>query len=261
MDGATPSHIARAPTAILVSLLVLAGAAWAVLVWQSAGMDTADMGHVEMLTTMDMRAALFLAIWAAMMVAIMFPTAAPMILTFARVQAGRRERGKPVVPTSIFTGTYLALWVTFGGLAYGAALGAQELAEESMWFMDNMARIGAGVLMAAGAYQLTPLKNICLSKCRSPLVFILGSWRDGYGGAVRMGLEHGFYCIGCCWLFFLIIFPLGMMNIAVLAAITVLIFAEKSLPVGHEARGAAAALLIAYGALVVFVPDALPTMT
>jgi predicted metal-binding membrane protein len=260
MKAAAPSHMARAPTAILLSLLLLAGAAWAVLVRQSAGMDTEHMDHVEMLTTMDMRTALFLAIWAAMMVAIMFPTAAPMILTFARVQAGRRERGRPVVPTWIFTGTYLALWVAFGALAYGAAVGAQELAERSMWFMDNMARIGGGVLMAAGLYQLTPLKNICLSKCRSPLSFILGAWRDGLGGAVKMGLEHGLYCIGCCWLLFLIIFPLGMMNIAVLAAITALIFAEKSLPFGHRARVAAAGLLVAYGALVVFVPDALPTM-
>ena len=260
MEAASPSRIARAPTAILASLLLLAGLAWAVLVWQSAEMDTERMDHVEMLTTMDMRAALFLAIWAAMMVAIMFPTAAPMILTFARVQAGRREQGKPVVPTWIFTGTYLALWVAFGALAYGAAVGAQELADQSMWFMDNMARIGGGVLIAAGVYQLTPLKNTCLSKCRSPLAFILGAWREGYGGAVRMGLEHGLYCIGCCWLFFLIIFPLGMMNIAVLAAIAALIFAEKSLPFGDQARVAVAGLLVAYGALVVFVPDALPTM-
>lgn len=260
MEAATLSRISRVPAAILVSLLVLAGAAWAVLAWQSAATDTDRMDHVEMLTAMDMRAALFLAIWAAMMIAIMFPTAAPMILTFARVQAGKRERGKPVVSTWIFTGTYLVLWVAFGAVAYGAAVGAQELADRSMWFMDNMARIGGGVLIAAGVYQLTPIKNVCLSKCRSPLSFLLGAWREGYGGAVRMGLEHGLYCIGCCWLFFLIIFPLGMMNIAVLAGITALIFAEKSLSFGHQARVAVAGVLVAYGALVVFVPDALPTM-
>jgi predicted metal-binding membrane protein len=259
MEAASPSRT-RTPTGILAALLVLAGAAWAVLAWQSAALDTGDMDHVQMLTTMDMRVALFLAIWAAMMVAIMVPTAAPMILAFARVQTGRRERGKAVVPTWVFTGTYLGLWVAFGALAYAAAVGAQDLADRSMWFMDNMGRIGGAVLIAAGLYQLTPLKNICLSKCRSPAAFIEGSWRDGYGGAVRMGLEHGLYCIGCCWLFFLIVFPLGMMNIAALAAITALIFAEKELSFGHQARVAAAALLIAYGALVVFVPDALPTM-
>jgi predicted metal-binding membrane protein len=253
-------RMARVPTAILASLLLLAAGAWAVLVWQAAGMDTEHMDHVEMLTTMDMRAALFLGVWAAMMVAIMFPTAAPMILAFTQVQERRRQRGSAVVPTWIFTGTYLALWVAFGVLAYAAAVGAQELAEQSMWFMDNMARIGGGVLIAAGIYQLTPLKSVCLSKCRSPFAFVLGSWREGQGGAVRMGLEHGLYCIGCCWLFFLIVFPLGMMNIAVLAAITALIFAEKLLPYGRQVGIAAGAALIAYGALVVFVPDALPTM-
>jgi predicted metal-binding membrane protein len=257
----TTLRMARVPTAILASLLLLAGGAWAVLVWQAAGMDTEQMDHVEMFTTMDMRAALFLGVWAAMMVAIMFPTAAPMILTFAQVQERRRQRGSPVVPTWIFAGTYVGLWVAFGVLAYGAAVGAQELAERSMWFMDNMARIGGGVLIAAGIYQLTPLKQICLSKCRSPLAFVLGRWREGYGGAVRMGLEHGVYCIGCCWLFFLIIFPLGMMNIAVLAAITALVFAEKALPFGREIGWAAAVVLVGYGTLVVFVPDALPTMS
>jgi predicted metal-binding membrane protein len=128
-----------------------------------------------------------------------------------------------------------------------------------MWVMDNAARIGGGVLILGGLYQLSPLKDICLSKCRAPMAFILTSWRKGYGGALRMGFEHGLYCLGCCWLFFVIVFPLGMMNVAVLAAIVLLIFAEKSLPFGHRARQLAAAALLAYGALVVSVPGALPT--
>jgi predicted metal-binding membrane protein len=128
-----------------------------------------------------------------------------------------------------------------------------------MWVMDNAARIGGGVLILAGLYQLSPLKNICLSKCRAPLAFVLTSWRDGHRGALRMGLEHGLYCLGCCWLFFVIVFPLGMLNLAVLAAIVLIIFAEKSLPFGQLARQFAAAALLAYGTLVLFVPDALPT--
>jgi predicted metal-binding membrane protein len=123
----------------------------------------------------------------------------------------------------------------------------------------NAARIGGIVLILAGAYQLSPLKGICLSKCREPMAFILTSWRSGYGGALRMGLEHGLYCLGCCWLLFVILFPLGMMNLAVLAALVLLIFAEKSLPFGQRARQLAAAALLAYGALVVLVPAALPT--
>jgi len=249
--------LARARVAILGALLVLAAAAWAILVWQSSMTDTDDM---ENMLTMDMGVPLFLAIWVAMMVAMMFPTAAPMILTFAKVQQGKQQGGKPYVPTWVFVGAYLAIWTAFGALAYAAALGATELAGNSMWVMDNAARIGGGVLILAGLYQLSPLKNICLSKCRSPMAFILTSWRNGYGGALRMGFEHGLYCLGCCWLFFVIVFPLGMMNVAVLAAIVLLIFAEKSLPLGQRARQLAAAALLAYGALVVFVPSALPSV-
>jgi predicted metal-binding membrane protein len=248
--------LARARALILGSLLVLAAAAWAVLVWQSSMTDMGDVGNV---LTMDMGVPLFLAIWVAMMVAMMFPTAAPMILTFAHVQQGKQRSGKPYVPTWVFVSSYLAIWTAFGALAYAAALGAAELADSSMWVMDNAARIGAVVLILAGLYQLSPLKDICLSKCRAPLSFVLTSWRDGYGGALRMGLEHGLYCLGCCWLFFVIVFPLGMMNVAVLAAIVLVIFAEKSLPFGHRARQLAATALLAYGALVLLVPDALPT--
>ncbi|HEX6108185.1 MAG TPA: DUF2182 domain-containing protein, partial [Ktedonobacteraceae bacterium] len=128
------------------------------------------------------------------------------------------------------------------------------------WLMANAARIGGGVLVLAGLYQLSPLKRSCLAKCRTPLDFILGSWREGYIGSFRMGLEHGLYCLGCCWLLFVIFFPLGMMNVAVLAVVTVLIFAEKSLPLGQRVAQLAALALIAYGVLVVVVPGALPTM-
>ena len=247
--------LTRERNLILASLLVLAATAWALLAWQSSTADEDMMG-----LTMGMGAPLFIAIWVAMMVAMMFPTAAPMILTFARVHAGKRERGQPFVPTWVFVSSYLVVWTLFGVLAYGVAVGAERLAEQSMWLMDNAARFGGGVLVLAGLYQLSPLKYACLSKCRSPLNFILGSWRDGYGGSFRMGLEHGTYCLGCCWLLFVILFPLGMMNVAAMAAITLLIFAEKSLPAGRQTGQLAAVALIVYGALVLFVPDALPTM-
>lgn len=239
---------------ILASLLLLAGGAWALLAWQWAMADDDMMG-----LTMGMGAPLFLAIWVAMMVAMMFPTAAPMILVFARVHAGKRQRGQPFVPTWIFVSSYLVVWTAFGALAYAVAVGAERLAEQSMWLMENAARFGGGVLVLAGLYQLSPLKYTCLSKCRTPLDFIMGSWREGYSGSFRMGLEHGAYCLGCCWLLFVILFPLGVMNVAAMAVITFLVFAEKSLPLGRQAGWLAAAALVVYGALVVFLPDALPT--
>lgn len=245
----------RERNAILISLGVLTAGAWAFLLWQSGTVDDQAMG-----LTMAMGVSLFLANWVAMMVAIMFPTAAPMILAFAKVYASKRHQGQAFVPTWVFTVSYLAVWTVFGVLAFAGAVVAEQLMEQSSWLTDNAARFGGGILILAGLYQLSPLKNSCLAKCRTPLSFILSSWRDGYSGAIRMGLEHGVYCMGCCWLLFVILFPLGIMNVAVMAVITLLIFAEKSTPIGRQMAQLAAAVLIAYGLLVVFVPDMLPTM-
>jgi predicted metal-binding membrane protein len=240
---------------ILALLLILAAVSWAILVWQSAISDKQAMGIMA-----GMDAPLFIAIWVVMMVAVMFPTAAPMILIFARVYAGKRERGHPFVPTWVFVCSYLFVWTLFGVLAYAVALEAEELGKQSMWLMDNAARLGGGVLVLAGLYQLSPLKHSCLSKCRTPMNFILSSWREGYMGSFRMGLEHGLYCLGCCWLLFIILFPLGVMNVAAMAVITLLIFAEKSLSIGQQIAKIAAVVLIVYGTLVIFVPGTLQTM-
>jgi predicted metal-binding membrane protein len=184
-----------------------------------------------------------------------------MILMFATVSAGKRDRGQPFVPTWVFVGAYLLVWIAFGVLAYGVAVGVDALSKQSMWVMNNAPRVGGVLLLSAGLYQLSPLKNLCLAKCRSPLSFILTSWRDGRAGAVRMGLKHGVYCLGCCWLLFAILFPIGIMNIAAMVVLTLLIFAEKSLPLGPLIGRLAGAALIGYGAVVILVPQALPGMT
>ena len=147
-----------------------------------------------------------------------------------------------------------------GVLAYAAAMGAERLASQSTSLMANVGCLGAVALIVVGLYQFSPLKHHCLEKCRSPLAFIMASWRDGYGGAFRMGLEHGVYCLGCCWLLFVILFPLGMLNVAAMATITLLIFAEKSLPHGHRTAQLGAVVLIAYGLLAAFMPELLPTI-
>jgi predicted metal-binding membrane protein len=192
------------------------------------------------------------------MAAMMFPAAAPMILTFARVQAGKQQKGLPSVSTWLFVAPYLAVWGAVGVVAYVAAAGAEDLGRAVPWIGDNGPRVGGVVLIAAGIYQLTPLKRACLRQCRSPIAFVLTSWRDGAAGALRMGVRHGLYCLGCCWLLFAILFPLGMMNIALLAVVTFLIFAEKSLPQGHRLSWGIAAVLLIYGVAVVVSPDLLP---
>ena len=256
-DGSTA--VKRAPLArqryvILAGLIGLAALGWAVILWQTAMMDNDDMG-----LTMGMAAPLFIAVWVAMMAAMMFPAAAPMILTFEQIQTTRQQRGQAFVAPWLFSGAYLAVWIAAGVVAYFVARLAEEAAMESMWLMDNAARIGGLALILAGVYQLSPLKHVCLNTCRTPTTFIMTRWRDGAAGAVRMGLEHGGYCLGCCWLLFVILFPLGVRNVAAMALITAFIFAEKALPIGHKVSLGGAVVLVGYGALVLLMPDALPT--
>jgi predicted metal-binding membrane protein len=253
MSSTTPQLLQRERYLILGVLLVLAALAWGLLIWQAPMMNNQAMG-----LTMGMSAVLFIAIWAVMMVAMMFPAAAPMILMFGAVYAGKRRQEQPYVPTWIFVSAYLLVWTLSGVLAYFLAIEVEKLAGQSMWLMENAPRIGGAILVIAGLYQLSPLKNVCLSKCRTPLQFLLTSWHDGYAGAFRMGIEHGVFCLGCCWLLFVILFPLGLMNLAVMALVTALIFAEKALPIGRQISRLAGVGLIVYGVLVMFLPAALP---
>jgi predicted metal-binding membrane protein len=254
MAGGYP--LPRERNLILASLLVLAVLAWLVLVRQAGrGMD----GEAASVLTMGMAAPLFLAVWVVMMVAMMFPTAAPMILLFARVSASRRARGGPFVPTWVFVTGYLLVWLAFGALAYVLAAAAESAAVGSAALSANAGRTGGAVIVLAGLHQLSPLKRVCLKHCRSPLDFVLSHWRDGYTGALRMGLAHGVYCLGCCWLLFVILFPLGMTNVGAMALVTLLVFAEKVLPFGPQARLLAALVMVLYGGLAVVQPAFLPT--
>jgi len=246
-------NLQRERTLILAPLLLLAAASWAILIWQSRTMNGMGMG-----LTMGMGAVLFLAIWVVMMIAMMFPTIAPMILVFARAQRDRHGSERAFTPVWVFVGAYLLIWALFGGLAYLGALATSGLAQQVPWLMMNASRIGGGILVLAGLYQLTPLKRACLAQCRTPQDFIHHSWRDGSPGSFRMGLSHGTYCLGCNWLLFLLLFSLGIMNIAAMALLTALIFAEKVFPLGTRIAQCAALVLILYGALVIVAPAALP---
>src|SRR5215216_4805232 len=161
--------LARERHLVLLTLLVLAAAGWAVVAWQPSGnSDGMAMDGGRMGLTMGMEAPLFLAMWVAMMVAMMFPTAAPMILVFHRVAAGRREREQPFVSTWVFVGGYLVVWTLAGVLAYLLAVAGERLAGRSTWLMEHAAQLGGLLFVAAGAYQLSPLKDVCLGRCRSP---------------------------------------------------------------------------------------------
>lgn len=254
--------LSRERNIILALLLAVTAASWALLIWWPAGSTDSGMGagmgmHAGL--TMGLGAPLFLLFWTVMMAAMMFPAAAPMIAVFMRVQAERGRRGQTFVPTWLFIGGYLLVWVAAGVIAFGCATLADALATRSMWLMGNGARIGAGLLVLAGLYQLSPLKRRCLSHCRTPLQFIMTSWRDGRLGALRMGLDHGVTCLGCCWLLFVILFPLGIMNLAAMAAITLVVFAEKALPRGERVAQLAALALLAFGLAALAAPGILPS--
>jgi predicted metal-binding membrane protein len=201
-------------------------------------------------------ASLFLGMWAAMMVAMMFPAAAPMISMYARTQRSRRSGA-----TSLFVGSYLSLWIAFGALALVSAALIERWADASPWVADNWGRLGGALIVVAGLYQLSPLKDVCLSKCRSPMSFILSSWRQGRRGAIVMGFHHGIVCMGCCWMLFLILVPIGVMNVGAMLILTAVVFWEKALPGGRVAQRLTAAVLVVYGAAVIAKPNLLPTVT
>jgi predicted metal-binding membrane protein len=198
----------------------------------------------------------FLGVWIVMMAAMMLPSVAPTVALHARMT----RRRSPVAPLA-FTAGYLVTWAGAGLLAYGAfALGRSLLGDALAW--DGAGRwVAGGTLMLAAAYELTPLKDACLTKCRSPLGFLLGSWRDGVSGALAMGTRHGAWCVGCCWALMAALFALGVMSLAWMAFVATLIALEKTLPWSRFATGGIAAVLLALGVLLVVAPDAVPGLT
>jgi predicted metal-binding membrane protein len=229
--------LARRDRAVtLAALAALAALAWLYLV--RLGREMADMAAMGMAHTEPWAAAdagLAAIMWAVMMVAMMLPAAAPMILVCATVNRKRRESpgAAPYVNTTLFVLAYLAVWGAFSvaaALAQWALHAAALLSEDAM---QAAPLAGAVLLAAAGIYQVTPLKYACLARCQTPIGFLLGEWRDGNRGAMVMGLRHGLFCLGCCWVLMALLFVGGVMNLAWVAAIAAFVLIEKLLPAGR----------------------------
>ena len=207
--------------------------------------------------------AFFIGTWVVMMAAMMFPSIAPMVLMFARIQEGRRERGGavPASLTALFVAGYIVSWAAAGLVAYGLfRLGRATLGDTFSW--ENAGPyLAGGVIVAAAIYQLTPLKDVCLRYCRSPMMFFLSHSHPGRVGALRMGLEHGGFCVGCCWMLMAALFALGIMSIGWMAFIAALIAIEKLLPWKDVANRAIAVLLLVLGLAVAFAPEKVPGLT
>ena len=246
----------RSRNPVLISTVVLGAAlgTWIVTVQRMRGMDAGpgtDLGGL----------AWFLGVWVTMMAAMMLPSAAPMVLLFHHLSSGRKRREQSFVPTSVFVLSYLAVWTAYGLAAYGVyrlviLTGSGFLA----WDRGGPYVAGAAIALA-GVYELTPLKSVCLRHCRSPMHFILGRWREGWLGAIRMGTEHGGYCVGCCWGLMIVLFALGVMSVLWMAVVAALIFAQKVLPGGRQLTRVFAVGFIAAGIWVASAPGSVPGLT
>jgi len=234
---------------VISSLLAVVVLAWAYLLLG------AGMGMHEMSMPMPGRhamwtpgyAAVVLAMWAVMMAAMMLPSAAPMILLYGTIARRKLETGDVVAGTGVFSLGYLAVWTAVTLAAVGLQFALERAAVLSP-MMVMTSRVLAGLVMiGAGVYQWTPLKQACLRRCRSPLEFILTEWREGTRGALTMGMRHGAFCLGCCWMLMLLLFVGGVMNIAWIAGIALFVVVEKLAPAGHWIGRAAGVALIVWG--------------
>jgi predicted metal-binding membrane protein len=239
----------RARLGLVALLFALAGVGWWWTIGQMQGMDD---GPWTGLGTVGW----FLGVWVVMMAAMMFPSVSPTVALYSRMTKAR----SPALGL-LFTAGYLVVWGGAGVLAFAIAVGGNRLAGDVLSW-DRAGRWVAGAtLVVAAVYELTPLKDVCLGKCRSPLGFLLGVWRDGRAGALQMGARHGAWCVGCCWALMASLFALGVMSIAWMAFVAGLIAVEKTVPWRRVAVYGTAAALLALGVLLLAAPDAIPALT
>jgi predicted metal-binding membrane protein len=253
---AAPHPAARFQAGILASLLGLAALAWLLTHERMLGMDAGpgtDPGSLGF----------YVVSWVVMMSAMMFPSILPMVLAFGFVQRRRRDRGSAdrAVSSWVFVGGYLLTWTAFGLLAYGLYVGVRSLSIPELSWRRGGPYLAGGVLLAAAIYQLTPIKDACLRRCRGPLDFVLTHWRDGPAGALRMGIVHGAWCVGCCWGLMAALFALGVMSLTWMVAIAGLIAVEKLLPWRKLANRLVAATLVALAFGVSLAPQHVPGLT
>ena len=237
---------------VLAALVGVTLAAWLLVVARMRGMDAGpgtDLGALGW----------YLGIWVTMMAAMMLPSAAPMVLFFSKVASGSTRR--PAAAAALFVTGYLVAWTAYGLVAYALFRAVRGLDLSILGWDRAGPWVAGGAIALAGIYQLTPIKLACLDKCRTPLSFVTRHWRDGASGAVRMGVEHGAWCIGCCWALMVVLFAVGVMSITWMLIVAAIVFAEKVLPVGERVVQAVAVLLVALGIWVAVAPGTVPGLT
>jgi predicted metal-binding membrane protein len=248
--GLAPAYAAARTRLGLVALLfTLAGVGWWSTVERMRGMDDGPWTGVGTF-------AWFLSIWVVMMAAMMFPSVSPMVALYAHMT---RERSS--LSPVLFTAGYLLTWGGVGAVAFGIAVAGDWVAGDVLAWNRAGRWVAGAILLVAAVYELTPLKDVCLGKCRSPLGFLLGAWRDGSAGALQMGAKNGAWCAGCCWGLMASLFALGVMSIIWMAFVAGLVAIEKTLPWRRVATYGTATILLVLGVLLLAAPDAVPGLT
>jgi predicted metal-binding membrane protein len=241
---------ARTRVGLIALLLALAAVGWWWTVDEMQGMDAGPWTGLGVL-------AWFVGIWVVMMAAMMFPSVAPTVALYSRMTKSR----SPVAPL-LFTSGYLVAWTSVGVFAFAVATAGARISGEDLLEWHRAGRwIAGATLIGAAVYELTPLKEVCLGKCRSPLGFLLGSWRSGRSGALQMGARHAAWCIGCCWALMASLFALGVMSVVWMAVVAGLIAFEKLVPSRRAATYGTATILFVLGVLLVAAPDTIPALT
>lgn len=237
----------RATVGFALALITLLAWGYTVTLARTMGLSGGDMAMPQMHAWGAGTFAFMFAMWAVMMVAMMLPSAAPMILTFAAVQRHRQAQGGAFVPTGVFVSGYLIVWGLFSLLATSAQYGLERAALLSPMMQATAPWLGAALLVGAGLFQFAPLKDACLAKCRTPMGFIMTEWRDGARGALVMGLRHGAFCAGCCWALMALLFVGGVMNLLWVACLALFVLIEKVVPAGGRLGKAGGIVLVVWG--------------
>jgi predicted metal-binding membrane protein len=242
-DTVLEAALRRDRQVVTAALIAVIAMAWLwILFGAGTGMSAMDMilepsaeGMASMMTpavwTVGYAGVMF-TMWWVMMAAMMLPSAAPILLLFARINRKGKSAGRPFIPTGIFATGYLVAWGAFSALATGLQWALERLDLLSPMMVTTSYWLGGAILLTAGVWQLTPIKGICLRHCRSPMGFLVQSWRPGRSGAFRMGLEHGSFCLGCCWFLMGLLFFGGIMNLFWIIGLAAFVLLEKTVPMG-----------------------------
>lgn len=252
----SPQTPAASPAAFNVDRVVIGAAlgvltltSWLYLLRLPTAMDSRHAPPPRLWDGTEVAA--LVVMWAVMMVAMMIPTATPMILVFARIHRARALQGRVGVPTAAFVLGYVAVWTVFSLVAAVTQNGLRAAAMLSTDMATTSPLLGGSLFIAAGIAQWTPLKRACLAACRSPMAFVMSQWREGYGGALVMGLRHGVYCLGCCWAIMALLFVSGVMNLLWVGLIATAVLLEKVLPRGDLVGRVAGLALMGGGVIMV----------